>query len=127
MDETIFCKNRKERSHSQGDACSLQDFDISHVFPTKVPPRGGCCFRKQSNGATSSPDGFKPPNAKIAAPCVSAFGNRLTHSSTIQHRSFDHHLSTTGRTFATNAGTQNCIYRSHDTYASILEILTRIC
>ncbi|KAL2736090.1 hypothetical protein V1477_012599 [Vespula maculifrons] len=42
--------------------------------------------RKQSNGATSTPDEFKPPNAKIAAPCVSAFGNRLTHSSTIQHR-----------------------------------------
>ncbi|KAL2725891.1 hypothetical protein V1477_018329 [Vespula maculifrons] len=42
--------------------------------------------KKQSNGATSTPDEFKPPNAKIAAPCVSAFGNRLTHSSTIQHR-----------------------------------------
>ncbi|KAL2742389.1 hypothetical protein V1477_010018, partial [Vespula maculifrons] len=40
----------------------------------------------QSNGVTSTPDEFKPPNAKIAAPCVSAFGNRLTHSSTIQHR-----------------------------------------
>ncbi|KAL2736299.1 hypothetical protein V1477_012808 [Vespula maculifrons] len=45
-----------------------------------------CRPRKQSNGATSTPDEFKPPNAKIAAPCVSAFGNRLTHSSTIQHR-----------------------------------------
>ncbi|KAL2721718.1 hypothetical protein V1477_020538, partial [Vespula maculifrons] len=26
--------------------------------------------RKQSNGATSTPDEFKPPNAKIAAPCL---------------------------------------------------------
>ncbi|KAL2744475.1 hypothetical protein V1477_007017 [Vespula maculifrons] len=42
--------------------------------------------KKQSNGAISTPDEFKPPNAKIAAPCVSAFGNRLTHSLTIQHR-----------------------------------------
>ncbi|KAL2730287.1 hypothetical protein V1477_016098 [Vespula maculifrons] len=41
--------------------------------------------------------------------------------------SFDHHLSTTDRAFATNAGTQNRIYRSHNTYASIPEILTRVC
>ncbi|KAL2738404.1 hypothetical protein V1477_011763 [Vespula maculifrons] len=41
--------------------------------------------------------------------------------------SFDHHLSTTDRAFATNAGTQNRIYRSHDTYASIPETPTRIC
>ncbi|KAL2738298.1 hypothetical protein V1477_011657 [Vespula maculifrons] len=40
----IFWKNLKERSHSQGDTCSLQDFDISQVLPTQVPPRGGCCI-----------------------------------------------------------------------------------
>ncbi|KAL2741384.1 hypothetical protein V1477_010445 [Vespula maculifrons] len=40
----------------------------------------------KATGRSPLPTNSRSPNAKIAAPCVSAFGNRLTHSSTIQHR-----------------------------------------
>ncbi|KAL2728387.1 hypothetical protein V1477_017663 [Vespula maculifrons] len=81
--------------------------------------------RKQSNGATSTPDEFKPPNAKIAAPCVSTFGNRLTHSSTIQHRklrsSLEHNRSCF-RDKRRNPKLNPTVLA--DTYASIPETLT---
>ncbi|KAL2732801.1 hypothetical protein V1477_015042 [Vespula maculifrons] len=83
--------------------------------------------RKQSNGATSTPGEFKPPNAKIAAPCVSAFGNRLTHSSTIQHRKLRSPLEHDRLCFRDKRRNPKLNPTAlTDTYASIPETLTRI-
>ncbi|KAL2748607.1 hypothetical protein V1477_003250 [Vespula maculifrons] len=84
--------------------------------------------RKQSNGATSTPDEFKPPNAKIAAPCVSAFGNRLTHSSTIQHRKLRSPLQHNRLCFRDKRRNPKLNPTAlTDTYTSISETLTRVC
>ncbi|KAL2721159.1 hypothetical protein V1477_019979, partial [Vespula maculifrons] len=82
----------------------------------------------QSNGVTSTPDEFKPPNAKIAAPCVSAFGNRLTHSSTIQHRKLRSPLEHDRSCFRDKRRNPELNPTAlTDTYASIPETLTRVC
>ncbi|KAL2751468.1 hypothetical protein V1477_000626 [Vespula maculifrons] len=31
-------------SHSLGNTCIAGDFDVTQVFPTQVPPRGGSCI-----------------------------------------------------------------------------------
>ncbi|KAL2748901.1 hypothetical protein V1477_002837 [Vespula maculifrons] len=81
---------------------------------------------RQSNEATYTPDEFKPPNAKIAAPCVSAFGNRLTHSSTIQHRKLPSPLQHDRSWFRDKRRNPKLNPTAlTNTYASIPETLTR--
>ncbi|KAL2751354.1 hypothetical protein V1477_000512 [Vespula maculifrons] len=31
-------------SHSLGNTCIAEDFDVTKVLPTQVPPRGGSCI-----------------------------------------------------------------------------------
>ncbi|KAL2724935.1 hypothetical protein V1477_018796 [Vespula maculifrons] len=82
----------------------------------------------QSNEATYTPDKFKPPNAKIAGPCVSAFGNQLTHSSTIQHRKLPSPLQHDRSCFRDKRRNPKLNPTAlTDTYASIPETLTRVC
>nr|KAF7378722.1 hypothetical protein H0235_018489 [Vespula pensylvanica] len=70
---------------------------------------------------------FKPPNAKIAAPCVSAFENRLTHSSTIQHRKIRSPVEHDRLCFRDKCRNPKLNPTAlTDTYASIPETLTRV-
>ncbi|KAL2744930.1 LOW QUALITY PROTEIN: hypothetical protein V1477_007472 [Vespula maculifrons] len=88
------------------------------------------CYYYQESKATGRPP--LPTNSslqtlKLQPHASPHLGTDLRIAQLSNIGSFDHHSSTTDRAFATNAGTQNRIYRSHDTYASIPEILTRVC
>ncbi|KAL2743556.1 hypothetical protein V1477_009045 [Vespula maculifrons] len=84
--------------------------------------------KSKATGQSPLHDEFKPPNAKIAAPCVSAFGNRLTHSSTIQHRKLRSPLEHNRSCFRDKRRNPKLNPTALTvTYTSIPETLRRVC
>ncbi|KAL2733168.1 hypothetical protein V1477_014136 [Vespula maculifrons] len=79
------------------------DFNILQVLPTQVPPRG----ESKTTGRPPLPTNSSLQTLKLQPHASPHLGTDLRIAQLSNIGSFDHHFSTTGRAFATNAGTQN--------------------